>query len=65
MYGPYYQGDINLLESVQCRATKLVCNCHSLPYVERMCYLELPTLAYRRYRGDNYDNYISNFTWTH
>ena len=49
IYSPYYQGDINLVQSVQRRARKLVHSCHDLPYVERLCYLELPTLAYRRY----------------
>jgi len=50
--GPYYQLDINRIESVQRRATKLVQNCSLLTYSERLQRLNLPTLTFRRYRGD-------------
>jgi len=34
------------------RATKLVTSIKHLPYAERLKALQLPTLKYRRYRGD-------------
>ena len=41
-----------LLENVQRRATKLVPGLSKLTYPERLEHLKLPTLAYRRTRGD-------------
>ena len=40
------------LENVQMRATKLIKEVKHLSYVERLKYLSLPTLQYRRFRGD-------------
>ena len=40
------------LENVQRRATKCIKNCKGLTYEERLKYLNLPTLKYRRLRGD-------------
>ena len=40
------------LEKVQKRATKLIKDYKSLPYKERLRNLKLPTLKYRRARGD-------------
>ena len=42
----------NMLEEVQVRATKLVNGLRGLEYSERLRKLDLPTLAYRRTRGD-------------
>ena len=39
--------DINALEAVQRRATKLLPETKDLPYYERRLYLNLPTLSYR------------------
>jgi len=44
--------DIKAVEKVQMRATKLVIGVKSLPYCERLRKLNLPTLKYRRLRGD-------------
>ena len=41
-----------LIENVQRRATKLIPGFYDLPYPERIKKLEIPTLAYRRVRGD-------------
>ena len=48
---------INMLENVQIRATKLVDGLGSLDYPERLRKLQLPTLAYRRARGDMIEVY--------
>ena len=41
-----------LLEKVQKRATKMIQGMGNFKYPERLRQLELPTLAYRRNRGD-------------
>ena len=46
-----------MLENVQIRATKLVDGLGSLDYPERLRKLQLPTLAYRRARGDMIEVY--------
>jgi len=42
---------------VQKRATKFVHECKHLPYADRLKYLKLPTLKYRRHRGDMIETY--------
>jgi hypothetical protein len=49
---PYKRGQINKLESVQRRATKLVPSLRELSYPDRLRRLLLPSLAFRRLRGD-------------
>ena len=44
--------DIQLIENVQRRATKHLPKISKLPYSERLRQLDLPTLRYRRIRGD-------------
>ena len=51
-WSPHLVRDINLLENVQRRATKMVIGMHSLPYEERLKKLDLFPLAHRRHRGD-------------
>ena len=63
---------IEHVEKVQKRATKMIEECKTLKYEERLKYLNIPTLKYRRIRGDlilvfkyfmNLDSlsYFSNF----
>ena len=52
IWGPYHITDQKLLERVQWRATKLVPSLKELPYAERLSHLQLPSLCYRRERGD-------------
>ena len=49
---PYKLGDIKEIERVHKRATKLIIKVKNKPYRDRLFYLNLPTLKYRRLRGD-------------
>jgi len=49
---PYRQKLIDDLEKVQKQATKLVTSLKKVSYSERLKSLKLPTLTYRRHRGD-------------
>ena len=49
---PHLQKYVNMLENVQIRATKLVDGLGNLDYEERLKRLNLPSLAFRRFRGD-------------
>ena len=52
IWTPHHDKYINQIENVQRRATKLVPGLKDLDYPERLRKLKLPTLAYRRIRGD-------------
>ena len=52
VWSPYLKKHVNAIEKVQMRATKLVDGLANLNYEERLRKLDLPTLAYRRMRGD-------------
>ena len=52
IWAPWYKKDIILIENVQRRATKLVSNIRNYSYVDRLKKLNLPSLTYRRLRGD-------------
>lgn len=52
VWAPRFIKDINAIERAQKRATKLVSCIRNLPYEERLKRLKLPTLSYRRFRGD-------------
>ena len=52
VWNPYLKKDLDKLEKVQRRATKLVPSLKDQPYPTRLLLLDLPTLAYRRLRGD-------------
>ena len=57
VWNPHHIGLIRELESVQKRATKLVFACRKLSYSDRLRFLQLPTLRYRRLRGDMIEVY--------
>ena len=57
IWGPHFKGDQIKLEKIQRRATKLVPGIKDLTYEERMRALRLPSLAYRRKRGDMLQTY--------
>ena len=57
VWSPHLRKQINQLESVQRRATKLVYDLKNLSYQERLKKLKLPTLAHRRSQGDMIEVY--------
>ena len=52
IWGPCYMGDLKAVEGVQRRATKLVQHLYDESYEDRLRVLELPSMEYRRKRGD-------------
>ena len=52
VWSPHQEKFIKMLENVQIRATKLVDGIGDLDYTERLKKLDLPSLKYRRRRGD-------------
>ena len=52
VWNPYRISLVDDIEKVQKRATKMVRGCKNMTYKERLIYLQLPTLKYRRLRGD-------------
>lgn len=61
IWSPSSRKYIDLIESVQMRATKLVDGLGNMDYTERLKALNLPTLAFRRLRGDMIELY-NHFT---
>ena len=57
IWNPRWKGDVRMLESVQKCATKQVIGLKKLPYLQRLQLLGLPTLAFRRARGDMIETY--------
>ena len=51
-WSPLYQKDIDSIEAVQRRATRLVPGFCDFSYEDRLRRLDLPSLTYRRARGD-------------
>ena len=54
---PVYEKDAKLLEGVQRRATKVVAEMKNYDYTNRLKKLALPSLSYRRKRGDMIEVY--------
>lgn len=52
VWSPYKKKDIITIENVLRRASKLVPGLRNLTYPERLQVLEIPTMVYRRIRGD-------------
>ena len=52
MWGPVYIGDVHKVEKIQRRAIKMIYSIKNLPYEQRLRTLKLPSLIYRRRRGD-------------
>ena len=57
VWSPLYKKDAILIENVQRRATKLVPELADLSYEDRLRELGLPSLMYRRLRGDLLETY--------
>ena len=57
VWNPHHVGLIETLEKVQKRATKMVYACKGMVYSDRLRYLKLPTLVYRRHRGNMIEVY--------
>jgi ribonuclease P/MRP protein subunit RPP40 len=57
IWNPKLKSLINNVEAVQRHFTKCIQNCHKLSYEERLKYLKLPSLEYRRLRGDLIEMY--------
>ena len=52
VWGPFNRADQRLVERVQRRATRLVPDVRHLPYEDRLRVLKIPSMHYRRRRGD-------------
>ncbi|MCP3851727.1 MAG: hypothetical protein GY694_16045, partial [Gammaproteobacteria bacterium] len=52
VWAPFLKRQTKLIENVQRRATKLISDIKHLPYEDRLADLQLPSLKYRRLRGD-------------
>ena len=52
VWAPHRKKDIRTVENVLRRASKMVPGLHRLTYEERLRKLDLPTMVYRRWRGD-------------
>ena len=52
VWSPYYRKHIDAIEKVQRRFTKKIYNTNNLEYQERLSLLKLPSLEFRRLRGD-------------
>ena len=48
---------IAIIERVQKRATKMLSSCKKMRYIDRLKYLHLPTMKFRRLRGDMIETY--------
>ena len=63
IWSPHLKKDIKMIESVQRRATRLVDGFQNLSYEQRLQELDLPTLAFRRRRGDMIELFKHHHTY--
>src|SRR3989442_8137468 len=63
VWNPYRKSLIKDIESIPKKATKLIRTCKGMSYNERLFWLQLPTLKFRRFRGDMLEVYkiLNNF----
>ena len=52
IWGPHFKEDMKAVERVKKRATRMILRIKDLPYTQRLKALNLPSLSYRRKRGD-------------
>ena len=57
IWNPHTKKNIDAIENVQRRASKRIPGLSHLTYKQRLETIELPTLQYRRYRGDMIETY--------
>jgi len=57
VWAPYKKGDIEMVERVQKRATKILSQHRHLSYTDRLKVYKLPTLHYKQIRGDMIEVY--------
>jgi len=57
IWSPRRISDLTKIEKVQIKATKYMCRNKHLAYEDRLRYLKVPTLSYRRIRGDMIELY--------
>ncbi len=57
VWSPLYKKEMNLIENVLHRATKMVPECRNMDREARLKYLKLPSMYYRRARGDMIEVY--------
>ena len=62
VWNPHSKKLISMIENVQRRASKLIPGYYRKSYKERLKSLKLPTLQYRRYRGDMIELYKMTHT---
>ena len=58
LWSPYRKEDIDALEKVQKRATKMIPALKNLPYKDRLKACNMSTLHYRRVRGDMIETFV-------
>ena len=61
VWNPYMRKFIDMIESVQRHFTKYVIGMRNLSYEERLKSLKLPSLEFRRFRGDLIEIFVITY----